>query len=134
MPVILSTLKYIDENDLPLSRVNDVLNYFVNVLPKYETKYLVEFLKFCLKGFQNMNSSKLRYEHKEYIHIFVINRNCFSWKDIFPEIVSKLSEKESIEFEGKCLNGKELEKEVVDILCSLQWEPSRVVIVISIFW
>ncbi|XP_044756769.1 Fanconi anemia group I protein [Coccinella septempunctata] len=112
--IITATLKFVDENEIPTARVNDLLHYIINALPKFETQYLVALLKFCLKGFQNMNSCTL------------------CWKDIFPEIVSKLSEKESIEFEGKCLSGKEVEKEVVNILCSLQWEPSRVVIVISI--
>ncbi|KAL3277409.1 hypothetical protein HHI36_012758 [Cryptolaemus montrouzieri] len=64
----IQTLKALDDNEVPTSQVNDIVNYINADLPKYNSECLVEFSNFCLESLQNNKC------------------NQYSWKEIFLKL------------------------------------------------
>ncbi|KAK9874973.1 hypothetical protein WA026_005789 [Henosepilachna vigintioctopunctata] len=114
--IIKDTLKMLDCSEIPTSQVNDIVSYINSDLPNYSTCNLVQLSNFCLEFLQNNDRS-----------------NQFSWKELFPEVISILSDQEVVDVDGTEMSGTEYKKQLLNTLCMMQWSPGRAVTIASMF-
>lgn len=115
LAVFLYVLKQIEQKDLPTSRINAIINRFSLELPNLSSEDLAKLGNFCLESIQIQKTSKM------------------GWKDLLPEILNVLSERDTFTIDELEYTGFEYKKTFIDSLCLTNWAPSIITNLVSIF-
>lgn len=57
----------------------------------------------------------------------------FSWKDLLPEILNVLIERELVENNGLEMSGLDYKKQVIESLCLMEWSANILTVMVSMF-
>lgn len=115
LTVALCTLKQMEEKDIPTSRTNAVVNYLSLELPKFTSENLAKLCNFCLECIQSQKTMKL------------------SWKDLLPEILNVIIERQSFTVDELEYSGVEYKTNFINTLCMSNWSPSTVTHLVTVF-
>lgn len=56
-----------------------------------------------------------------------------SWKELLPEVINVLMEREVLEHNGIEASGIEYKTQIINSLCTMQWSPSIVTSLAAMF-
>ncbi|CAG9823300.1 unnamed protein product [Phaedon cochleariae] len=116
LKLILNVLKEIEENDIPASRINTVVNRLNLELIKFKSQHLAKLCNFCLECIQSKRRCKM------------------GWKDLLPELFNVLVEREAFTYENDLdYTGLEYKMEFISTLCMSTWSPNIVTPLASLF-
>lgn len=111
----LCILNQLEETDIPTSRINAIINRLSLELPKFRSNDLAKLCGFCLESIQSQKSIKI------------------GWKDLLPEVLNVLVERETVTIDDLDYSGMEYKSNFINTLCMTYWSPSTVTNLVSIF-
>ncbi|CAH2009829.1 unnamed protein product [Acanthoscelides obtectus] len=112
---VLCVLQTIEEQDVPVSRTKAVISRLILDITKFKSEDLAKMCKFCLECIQSRKTTKM------------------GWKDLLPEVLNVLMDREIFEFEDLNYTGQEYKTSFIDSLCLSSWSPNIVTILASAF-
>lgn len=116
LAISISALKQIEEKDIPVSRINAVINRLSLELMKFTSEDLAKVCGFCLENIQSQKTLKM------------------NWKELLPEILNVLVEREeTFTIDELEYTGSEYKTNFISTLCMTNWSPSMVTNLVSVF-
>ncbi|CAH0559213.1 unnamed protein product [Brassicogethes aeneus] len=111
----LCLLNEIEQNDIPSNLSNTLINRLCMDINKFKSEHLAELCNFCKNSIQSKNT----------LHM--------SWKDLLPEVLNVLIEREHIEHNDIEYTGPEFKTTFIDTLCMTDWSPNIITSLTSMF-
>ncbi|KAG5900127.1 hypothetical protein JTB14_012800 [Gonioctena quinquepunctata] len=112
---VLYVLKEIENKDLPPSRINSVVNRLSLELIKFKSEHLAKLCCFCLECIQSKRTTKM------------------GWKDLFPELLNVLVERDTFTYEELDYTGPEYKTTIINTLCMSTWSTNVVTTLTAVF-
>ncbi|KAJ8983001.1 hypothetical protein NQ317_014296 [Molorchus minor] len=108
------TLLNIEENDMPAIRRNTLINRLCIELMKFKSRHLADLCNYCLERIQSKKTQ-------------------LTWKDLLPELLNVLAEREKFEYNDMEYTGLEYKTDFINSLCMSTWSPNIVTLLTSMF-
>nr|CAI5817018.1 unnamed protein product [Callosobruchus analis] len=112
---VLGVLQMIEEQDVQVSRTKAIISRLILDITKFKSEDLARMCKFCLECIQSKKTTKM------------------GWKDLLPELLNVLMDRETFEFEDLNYTGQEYKSDYINSLCMSSWSPSIVTVLASAF-
>ncbi|XP_072384850.1 Fanconi anemia group I protein homolog [Diabrotica undecimpunctata] len=113
--VACKLLNELETRDLPQTRIDTIMNRLNLELPKFKSKDLAKLCSLCLEQIQSKKTIK------------------FAWKDLLPEVLNVLIERETFTYEELDYTGVEYKSDFVNTICMSSWSPSIVTTLTTVF-
>ncbi|XP_066260512.1 Fanconi anemia group I protein homolog [Euwallacea similis] len=115
--LILVVLRELDCREcLPSDLRSTIVQRLCMDLLKLKTEHLVDLCNICLNSLQDINV-----------------RSSISWKELLPELLRILSEKDMVIFNDLNYTGQEFKSTFLSTLCMINWCPDKVIQLTSMF-
>ncbi|KAJ8921771.1 hypothetical protein NQ315_008396 [Exocentrus adspersus] len=108
-------LKELEDNDIPISYCNSLINHLCIELPKFKSEHVAELCMFCLECIQTKKTTRM------------------IWKDLLPELLNVLVERERFSFNDNEYTGPEYKSEFINSLYMSSWSVNIVTSLTAMF-
>ncbi|CAH1104215.1 unnamed protein product [Psylliodes chrysocephalus] len=115
LKLVIQLLKEFEERDIPQSRIDTIINHLNLELPKFKSSDLAKICSTCLDQIQSKVVIK------------------FVWKDLLPEVLNVLIDRDTFTYEELDFTGAEYKSDFINTICMSSWSP-RIVTSLTTFF
>ncbi|XP_018318528.1 Fanconi anemia group I protein [Agrilus planipennis] len=113
--IILIALKELEQNYSSTSISSQLVTRICTELPKFKSEDLMKLCQFCIECIQKGTATDL------------------SWKDLLPEVLNVLSERNRVDYNHAEITGSEYKTQLITSLCMIHWSPEIITSLTSMF-